>query len=160
MAYCKNCGAKLDEDSKVCPSCGTEVPQSSAVIVRNTVDVMVPQESDVASNKGMAVLAYIGILVLVPVFAAGGSSFVRFHANQGLVLFLAEVAYAIVSSILTGILTTVLFAVGAWGLWGLLSTLLGLVWIVFVVLSIIGIVNVVNGRKQPLPLIGGVTLLK
>lgn len=28
MAYCKQCGAKLDEDARFCPSCGTKVESS------------------------------------------------------------------------------------------------------------------------------------
>ena len=32
----------------------------------------------------MAILAYFGILVLIPILAAKDSKFARFHANQGL----------------------------------------------------------------------------
>lgn len=33
MAYCKQCGAKLDDDARFCPECGTKIPSS----VENTV---------------------------------------------------------------------------------------------------------------------------
>ena len=39
--------------------------------------------ADVQNNKVMAVLSYIGILVLIPILAAKESPFARFHANQG-----------------------------------------------------------------------------
>ena len=119
-----------------------------------------PEEKDVQDNKMMAVLAYLGILVLVTIFAAKESKFARYHANQGLVLALAEIAFAIVYSILMAILTTILFSTGAWGLWSIMTTLLGLLWLGFVVLAVIGIVNAVNGRMKPLPLIGKITILK
>ena len=41
---------------------------------------------DVQANKVMAILAYFGLLVFVPLFAAKESRFARFHTNQGLIL--------------------------------------------------------------------------
>ena len=40
------------------------------------------------NDKIMGILAYVGILVVVPLFAGGNSKFVKYHANQGLVLFI------------------------------------------------------------------------
>jgi hypothetical protein len=44
---------------------------------------------DIEHNKIFAVLAYIGILFLVPLLAAPQSRFARYHTNQGIVLFLS-----------------------------------------------------------------------
>src|SRR4030043_1180257 len=53
---------------------------------------MADESSSVSSeNKLMGVLAYLGILVLIPLLMKKDSSFVQFHAKQGLVLFIAEV---------------------------------------------------------------------
>ena len=49
-------------------------------------------------------MAYIGFLVLVPLIAVPKSKFARFHANQGLVLLIGEVAYNIVRSVLVYVL--------------------------------------------------------
>ena len=49
------------------------------------------EQEDIQNNKTMAILAYIGILVLIPIFAAKESKFARFHANQGLVLLIIMV---------------------------------------------------------------------
>jgi hypothetical protein len=46
---------------------------------------------DIEKNKVFAVLAYIGILFLVPLLAAPQSRFARYHTNQGIVLFLASI---------------------------------------------------------------------
>lgn len=59
--------------------------------------------ADVQNNKVMAVLSYIGILVLIPILAAKESPFARFHANQGLILFLCEIIFAVANMILSAI---------------------------------------------------------
>jgi uncharacterized membrane protein len=107
-----------------------------------------------------AILAYIGILVLVPIFAAKESRFARYHANQGLVLAIAGVAWGIVASILSTVLVAGMVRSGAFGVGTLISSLFGLVWIAFLVFAIMGIVNAAQGKFKPLPLIGTITILK
>ena len=153
MTHCTNCGTQISEGIRFCSSCGAAASYNGAAAGP-------PAASDAQNNKAMGILAYLGILVLVPLFAARESQFARYHANQGLVLALAEVAFGIVYSIIVGILTAALLSTGAWGLCSVLTTILGLLWFVFLVLAIIGIVNAVNGRCRPLPVIGRITLLK
>ncbi len=50
----------------------------------------------------MAVLAYI--IFLIPLLAAKDSKFARYHTNQGLVLFLAALAFSVIISIVISIL--------------------------------------------------------
>lgn len=111
-------------------------------------------QNDIASNKVMAVLAYIGILFLVPFFAAKNSRFARFHTNQGLVLFIFEMIWGVVFGIVNGILYRV----------PVVGAIIGIVgWVVsvlFLVLMIVGIVNAAQGKAKQLPLIGGITILK
>ena len=84
-----------------------------------------------------AILSYIGILFLVPLLACKDNAFAQFHAKQGLVLFIAEIATMLIAWI------------------PILGWLVGLVaWIVWLVLSIIGIINVVNGKQVSIPIIG------
>ncbi|MDR0743419.1 MAG: zinc ribbon domain-containing protein, partial [Tannerella sp.] len=109
---------------------------------------------DVQDNKIMAILAYLGILVLVPIFAAKESPFARFHANQGPVLLIASIAYSIVVWIITGVLAVISLRLA------LIGTLLSLVSFVFVVLAIIGIVNAAKGEAKELPIIGKFSILK
>ena len=102
----------------------------------------------------MAILGYLSWLVIVPIFAAPKSKFARFHANQGLVLAITEIAWWIVQ----GILTSILYSI-SWRL-GFISSILSLVNIAFLILTIIGIVNAVNGRAKELPIIGKFRILK
>ena len=85
----------------------------------------------------IAVLSYIGILFLVPLFAYKDNVFTQFHAKQGLVLFVAGVGISLIAWI------------------PILGWLIGFVgWILWIILAIIGIINVLNGKQVPLPIIG------
>jgi uncharacterized membrane protein len=111
-----------------------------------------PSAQDVADNKIFAILAYFGILFLVPLFAAKESPFARFHANQGLLLCILDVALYIVFIILTVILAFIV------------PSLIGLVWILYyvvvVVLTVLGIINAAKGELKELPVIGKFRLIK
>ena len=92
--------------------------------------------SDISANKVMAILAYIGILVLIPLFAAKESKFARFHTNQGLILFICNVVIYFIS---------------------LIPGLKAIGWILSVaalVFAIIGIIGAAKGETKELPLIG------
>ncbi len=52
-------------------------------------------------NVLMVVLAYFGILCLIPFFAEKDDEFVQFHARQGLTLFISEIAVFIILFILS-----------------------------------------------------------
>ena len=110
---------------------------------------------DAQDNKIMGILAYLGILVLVPIFAAKESRFARFHANQGLILCIAAIALYVVFYIVAFIF---LFIVPALTVLTLILT--SLVWIGVLVFMIIGIINVTKGEMKELPIIGKYKLLK
>jgi len=105
-------------------------------------------------TKVMSILAYILFFVPLIVGAHKKSATVKFHTNQGTVLFVAAFIYGIVYTLLSRILIHI--PVIGW----LLITLLSLCYLVFLVLMIIGIVNVVNDKQNPLPIIGKFTLIK
>lgn len=102
-----------------------------------------PQDAE--KNKLMGILAYI--IFFIPLLAAKDSKFAMYHANQGLVLFLGCIAVMIASFILAFI--------------PFLGWLISFVaWIGIMVLAILGIINAAKGECKPLPLIGGITILK
>lgn len=104
MAFCNKCGAQIPDGANVCPNCGTSQSQQTQppnVYVSPNPNPNYAQyqgndhtaefdPQDVADNKVMAVLAYIGFLFLIPLLAAPQSKFARFHTNQGLVLFIVD----------------------------------------------------------------------
>mgnify|MGYP001173695323 CR=1 FL=1 len=111
--------------------------------------------NDEQMKKGMAVLAYFGFLCLIPIFAAKKDSFARYHANQGLVLFI----FTMVCSILSNVLSNVLIQISPM-LVLILSGIFGILTLVFFIFAIIGIVHAAKGQKKPLPIIGGIKILK
>lgn len=163
---CPKCGTVLKENDRFCPSCGAPIGQSAqppqadggfaakAADLNHTPDTTAAFDpDDIAKNKGLAALSYLTVLVLVPLLAAKDSKYARFHANQGLVLLLVEVAYFIVCVILNLIksfvpLLNIPFSI--------VTTLLE---IALCVLIILGIVNAVQGKAKELPVIGGIRLL-
>jgi uncharacterized membrane protein len=105
---------------------------------------VVADPADIEKNKSIAALSYI--IFFLPLLAAKDSKFAMYHANQALVLTLIGVVGNII-----GIILTVVF-IGA-----CVITIVDLVWIV---LAILGILNALNGKMEPLPIIGGYTILK
>ena len=107
-----------------------------------------------SNDKVYGILSYIGILVLVPLLA-GKTQFAKFHANQGLVLFIADIIFAVIINISVFVLSLIPFVGAAIG--GIISGVFGLG---IFILMIMGIVNAVNGEMKPLPIIGGIKLIK
>ena len=110
---------------------------------------------DISDNKTITIFAYFGLLLLIPLLACKNSRFARFHANQGLILFLFNIAATIVVSIVT-------FVFGFIPVLGtIVNVIMWLAYYVFAIgLFVLGIYNVVKGRVNELPLIGGFRLIK
>jgi uncharacterized membrane protein len=109
----------------------------------------VADPADVEKNKVMAVLAYLGILVLVPILAAKDSPFARYHSNQGLLLAITSIACGIVLMIVGLVAAFIPFAGLCIGCTADIVVVGGIITLV-----IMGILNAVNGRMRPLPVIG------
>ena len=93
----------------------------------------------------MGILAYLGVLVLIPLFAAKDSKFTRYHTNQGLILFVAYLILGVLSAIFSK---------------GILSAIFGICDIILFVFTIIGIIHVCKGECTELPWIGKYRILK
>ena len=108
---------------------------------------------DAETNKIFGILAYLSILWLVPLLSAKDSPFAKYHANQGLVLFIVEVAFWF-------ILTMVGYILPLIGL-SFISFIFGSIGaLVIVGLAILGIINAAAGKCVPLPVIGKFKLIK
>ncbi|MEE0859710.1 MAG: DUF4870 domain-containing protein [Acutalibacteraceae bacterium] len=105
---------------------------------------------DIEDNKVLSLFSYIGILFLIPLLACKNSQYARFHANQGIILFICNLIISVAAGILS-----VIPVVGF-----ILCIILYIVELVLLVFAIIGIVNAVTGKAKELPLIGKFTILK
>jgi len=101
-----------------------------------------------SENKLWGILSYISILCLIPLFTKKDNDFVYFHAKQGLVLFIAEIIWYVITSIVSALFLKNIVALS---IWGVIATL---VYLGLVILAILGIINVVQDKKKELPLIG------
>lgn len=99
--------------------------------------------ADVEKNKVMALLSYL--IFFIPLLAARESPFAMYHANQGLILFLAALFINVIGTIIPIIGWFIIIPIG---------NLLVLVY------AIIGIINALNGQTKQLPLIGKFQLIK
>jgi uncharacterized membrane protein len=104
----------------------------------NSTEVTQPQTQNstpsVDNTQLMSILAYIGILVLIPLLTSKENPTVRFHTRQGLVLFVIEIV--------------------VWFVGGPLWIFASIINLAVIVLSIIGIVNVIQKKEGELPIVG------
>ena len=162
MAFCGNCGTKVEDGKKFCPECGTvmeaKAPQQAqpqvqyqqpmqaqtAPNAKDGADYTAPfAPADIEANKIMAVLAYI--LFLIPLLAAKESPYAKYHTNQGLLVCLAAIAVSIVGSIIPILGWFIILPIGS---------------VIVAVLGIIGIINAWKGTAKDLPIIGKIRIIK
>ncbi len=149
MAFCGTCGTKVDEGINFCPSCGNAMTanaatQQKAAGQEQTASQAVTFDAkDIEANKLMAVLGYI--LFFIPLLAAKDSPYAKFHANQGLILFIAGVAVGIIGSIIPILGWFLILPFG--------SLIVG-------ILGIVGIINAIGGKAKELPVIGKFKIIK
>ena len=121
------------------------VPAAAQVSVPTPDAGTIPDPADVEKNKVFALLAYIGLLFLVPLLAAKDSPFAKYHANQGIILFIASLAMCIVVGFVCAIISFIPFVQC------LTCVCAPLPMIAILAYTIIGILNAVNGKMKPLP---------
>lgn len=181
MAYCVKCGEKVEDTAVTCPVCGAVIPktestgtqsggyaygsagtqsggyvyggaeaQSGGYTYGNFPD------SEVKSNKVMAVLCYIGILVFIPIIAGDRQSeYLKLHKNQGLILFIIDTLFDLIEN--------------NWG-WsvgffsritgGALGVVCDIVEVVVLILWLVGLIYACRGTKKELPGIGKIKIFK
>ena len=132
MAFCGKCGAQVPEGAKNCPSCGATT-QTQA------------QKNDIEANKIMAVITYIGILILVPLITGRyrNSPFLKFHFNQAIIFCIGYVV---------GMLIFLIPYIGSF-----VSSILALG---IVVLQIISIVRAAKGETKSFPILDKIKIIK
>jgi len=138
-----------------------------------------PSKNEAEDGKAMAILAYIGILALIPFFAEKKNKFVRYHAVAGMNLLLIWIAYSIIYGIVMGIVSAAtvgscvnsVYTAGYYGGYGascaagfgaigVVGLIFGLIGLFFFVLAIMGIVNAATGKTKELPVIGKLKIFK
>ena len=97
-----------------------------------------------STAKVITILDYIGFLWILGLFVEKDNEDVKFHTNQGLILFLLNVAAAVINAALSWIPI-----VG-----GIIGVCCWIINVLGFVLMILGIINAAQGQRKPLPIIG------
>ena len=181
MAFCRNCGNELGEGVQFCANCGTPVevqaqptqePQQTQQAQTEQIPAeqvtVAPAADDVSANKGIAWLAYMGLLLLIPMLAKKDSKYCEYHVRQGVTLFAATIAYCIVANILLAIIGAIFPGHITYryfysyyansGVYTLFSVIFSLGYIFLGVIAIIGIVNAATGNEKKLPVFGSIKI--
>ena len=87
-------------------------------------------------KKITGILAYIGLIGWLIAYLAGDKEGAKFHLNQGFVLWIASLICAIIPCL-------------GW-----------LCEVILLVLMIMGIISAAKEEEKPLPIIGGINILK
>ena len=99
-------------------------------------------DEDIQQNKVISALAYL--IFFLPLIVCPDSPYGKYHANQGLILFIT----GFVGGFVLGVIPVL-----GWILLPFFS-------FVVVVFAIMGFINAYNGKAKELPIIGKYTLLK
>ena len=160
MAFCTKCGKPIPDGQTLCDQCAPKQNDGASFFWTGKDETGRFDSMDIQNNKVLAVLSYIGIFVLIPIFAGKNSPYARYHANQGLVLFLAEIIWWVFCSIINLALGFLdIFGPLFWIIHSVVDGILGILSLAFLALVIYGIVNAVTGKAKPLPFLGRFTLL-
>ena len=128
-------------------------------------------KKDIESGKSMAILAYI--IAPIPYFTEKNNKFVRYHAIQGMNIFIIALGYSIAASIVINILGGILMG-GCFNWWtgwggggmcetGLFSFLSLVIWapaVVIGVLDIMALISASQGLEKEVPIIGKFKIIK
>lgn len=119
------------------------------------------KKEDIEKGKLMAVLSYIGILVVIPYFAEKENKFVRFHAIQGLNLLLINLIVSVASFALAVIATIIfLIPILGWIIGFVLYAVIGLIPVGLFILDVLGVVYVLQGNAKEIPIVNKFKLIK
>lgn len=100
-----------------------------------------PEEME--EKKLMAILCYLGLLVLIPILQEKDSAYIKFHINQGIVLSATSFVLSLfgmipVIGMIIGLAGTILFFAGA----------------------VINILNITNGKAVKVPFLSNFEIIK
>ncbi len=129
--YCKNCGKPMPEGVRFCPSCGADQEAGNQNYYQNQ-----ERPSTGMNDHTVGIIAYITWIGFIIALCAGNKNeYTNFHINQALVINL-------------------FFLVG----W---IPVIGWLWDIFMfVCWVIGISGANKDECRPIPLLGGIIILK
>lgn len=124
-------------------------------------------KKDVEDNKGLALLAYLGPLALVPYFYNKDSKYVKYHATQGMNMLVIWIIYAIFAGVLslikvtkecTSVMGTILTCTRVNPWW--VNLIVDFCGLLLFAIAVIGVFYALTGKAKKLPLVDKVHVFK
>lgn len=139
---CLSCGKNIPNKYEYCPHCGYKIKIDSSDNGKKEKT----SKEEIDTGKGMAIVCYFNLLVIIPLLFEKSNNFVRYHINQGLSLCLFTIVTGVIKLMLNDfLLYSYIFAI--------------LMALLMIIMMVIGIKNVCSGEEKPLPIIGNFNLL-
>lgn len=130
--YCKNCGKPINEGVRFCPNCGAD---QEAPVDNSSSQHSYTQQTGMSSRTTAILSYFFWIGFIIAICAGTRDEFSNFHLNQSLVLHL-------------------------FGLIGAIP-LIGWIWdMILFVIWIMALASACNGECKPMPILGGITIIK
>lgn len=148
---CPKCNNGLKASYVFCANCGYSVKDeqnNKKSEAKEEKGNKIEEKSISDNDRAIAMLAYLGFLIVVPIIKMGKNRFLRFHANQGLVCLVSFIILSVVNALATEF--------RAYGTISIINTSI----IILVVIDIIGLVSAIAGQQRVLPLIGKIKMIK
>ncbi len=150
MANCAKCGAVLMQGAGFCGSCGAAVGAAPAVAAQASAPTAVSTGGLTANVAGaLAYFTIIPAIIFLVVEPYNKDRFIKFHAFQSIIFFVALVAVSIATAIV-GVILNVIPIVG-----GIISVLL---WLAIMVglfcLWLYTMYKAYNNQKFMIPVLG------
>ncbi|MDR3298053.1 MAG: hypothetical protein LBT19_01615 [Candidatus Nomurabacteria bacterium] len=126
-------------------------------------------KEEIKEGKGLAIIAYI--IALIP-FLAGDkkNKFIRFHAVQGMNIFICTLILWAASWLLNSIIGAIMVGsavtlsaggvAGSLGILVLVNAVFGLAFTVLGVLDIVGLIYAAQGQAKEIPIINKIKFIK
>lgn len=95
------------------------------------------QDKDIAENKLIAAIGYLGIFCLLPLLLKKDSPYAQFHGKQGLILLITWLVLWVAN--IVPILGQITWAIGS---------------LILIILVIMGIIRALNGDYWEIPILG------
>ena len=148
MKFCQHCGAQVPEGTSFCPTCGGPIDSTPLQQPTPTTNA-----NDTQTEKVLAIVSYIGFLGLIFHLAkVCKTEFGQFHAKQASNIFIIELIIDVAVGILRGILSAVKM--------GWLGSIFGLLGTAVWVLGLVGLIYACQGKKEELPIIKDIKIIK
>ena len=114
-------------------------------------------DSDIESNKNIAALSYIGVLLLIPLIKSGSSKFCKAHTRQGIAVFIYSLIISLVTlTAVIGLRILLLWQLGlSYLIYNIAATAIGILMLILLLVPVFsGAVAAFSGTYKSVPIVG------